>query len=184
MKARLRSCGRSGLRRSSKILGQHCCAEHSIPAALVIRRARLGGQSILEWELRSRTCQLLHHMQRGPHIDEIELHALDSDLLSFRQIRNCSRQISVVDQLETAIAAALTGCGVRRVFRIGDKGLGCFRRRKLQKCNKGSIQRLPFKRLHVPAARQVLAAMFVHNVVHRSRLRPGRRRGHSGRFGA
>jgi hypothetical protein len=27
--------------------------------------------------------QLLHHMQRGPHIDEIELHALDSDLLSF-----------------------------------------------------------------------------------------------------
>ena len=62
-------------------------------------------------------------MQRGPHIDEIELHALDSDLLSFRQIRNCSRQISVVDQLETAIAAALTGCGVRgqrnHMFKVG-----------------------------------------------------------------
>src|SRR6516165_8183510 len=74
------------------------------------------------------------------------------DQLPFRQMRNCSRQIGVVDQLETAIAAALTGCGVRSVFWISDKCLGCFRRWKLQKCNKGGIQRLPLKRLHVPAA--------------------------------
>jgi hypothetical protein len=68
---------------------------------------------------------------RGPHIDEIELHTLDLLTLiwsSFRQIRNRSCKIGVVDQLETAIVAALTGCGERRVFQIGDKGLGCFRR--------------------------------------------------------
>ena len=61
-----------------------CRALHSRRACHSTRET--GGQSILEWESRSRTCQLLHHMQRGPHIDEIELHALDSDLLSFRQI--------------------------------------------------------------------------------------------------
>src|SRR5262245_52342181 len=89
---------------------------------------------------------------------------------SFRQIRNCSCKISVVDQLETAIAAVLTGFGVGSVFRVRDKRLGCFRRWKLQECNKGGIQRLAFQRLHVPAACQVLAAMFVYNVVHRSRV--------------
>src|SRR5215831_7755437 len=89
---------------------------------------------------------------------------------SFRQIRNCSCKIGVVDQLETAIAAALTGLCVGSVFRVRDKRLGCFPRWKLQKCNKGGIQRLAFQRLHVPAACQVLAAMLVYNVVHRSRV--------------
>src|SRR5262245_24407460 len=89
---------------------------------------------------------------------------------SFRQIRNCSCKIGVVDQLKTAIAAALTGFGVGSVFRVRDKRLSCFRRRKLPRRNKGGIQRLAFQRLHVPAACQVLAAMFVHNVVHGSRV--------------
>ena len=88
-------------------------------------------------------------------VQRIELRTLDLltvTWLSFRQIRNCSCKIGVVDQLETAIAAALTGPGVRSVFRISDKGLGCFRRWKLQKCNEGGIQRLALQRLHVPAA--------------------------------
>src|SRR5262249_35854081 len=42
---------------------------------------------------------------------------------SFRQIRNCSCKIDVVDQLKTAIAAALTGLGVGSVFRVRDKRL-------------------------------------------------------------
>jgi hypothetical protein len=53
---------------------------------------------------------------------------------SFRQIRNCPRKIGIVDKLEAAFAAGLTSRGVRSVFRIVDKGLGCFRRWKLQKC--------------------------------------------------
>src|SRR4051794_26412700 len=85
--------------------------------------------------------------------------------------KESSCKIGVVDQLETAIAAALTGSGVGSVFRIRDKRLGRFRRWKLQKCNKRGIQRLAFQRLDVPAASQVLAAMFVHNIVHRSRVR-------------
>src|SRR5262245_22115833 len=82
-------------------------------------------------------------------------HALDLLTLawsSFRQIRNCSCKIGVVDQLETAIAAALTGFGVGSVFRVRDKRLSCFRRWKLQKCNKRGIQRLAFQRLHISAA--------------------------------
>ena len=53
-------------------------------------------------------------------VQRIELHALDLFTLtrsSFRQIRNVFLQDGVVDQLETAIAAALTGPGVRSVFR-------------------------------------------------------------------
>ena len=84
---------------------------------------------------------------------------------SFRQIRNCARQIRVIDQLEAAFAAPLTRRRVRSVLRIVDKGLDCFRRWKLQKCNKGGIKRLALQRLYVPAACQVLASVFVHNVV-------------------
>jgi hypothetical protein len=36
---------------------------------------------------------------------------MTSQVRIFRQIRNCSCKIGVVDQLETAIAAALTGPG-------------------------------------------------------------------------
>jgi hypothetical protein len=39
-------------------------------------------------------------------------------------------------------AAALTGRGVRSVFRVVDESLGCFRRWKLEKCNKRGIQGL------------------------------------------
>ena len=78
---------------------------------------------------------------------------------SFRQIRNCARQIRVIDQLEAAFAAPLTCRRVRSVLRIVDKGLDCFCRWKLQKCNKGGIKRLALQRLYVPAACQVLASV-------------------------
>ena len=84
--------------------------------------------------------------------------------------RTLARQIRVIDQLEAAFAAPLTRRRVRSVLRIVDKGLDCFRRWKLQKCNKGGIKRLALQRLYVPAACQVLASVFVHNVVHRSRV--------------
>src|SRR5213076_2993389 len=44
---------------------------------------------------------------------------------SFRQIRNCSRHIRVVDQLEAAFTAGLTGRGLRNIFGICSEGLDC-----------------------------------------------------------
>src|SRR6266480_4978748 len=77
---------------------------------------------------------------------------------SFGQIRNCSGYVGVVDQLEAAFTTGLTGLGVRSVIGICGERLDCFRRWKLQQGYKGGIQRLAFQGLHVPAARQVLAA--------------------------
>src|SRR5207248_8344034 len=74
--------------------------------------------------------------------------------LSFRQIRNCARQISVIDQLEAAFAAALTSRRVTSVLRIVDKGFGRVRRWKLQKCNKGGIKRRAQTRRQVPGAQR------------------------------
>src|SRR5262245_44999705 len=85
------------------------------------------------------------------------LKAENSGRSSFWQIRNCSRHIGVVDQLEAAFTAGLAGRGVRSVFGICGEGLDCFRRWKLQKRYKRGIQRLAFQRLHVPAAEIRLA---------------------------
>src|SRR6266436_1640997 len=70
---------------------------------------------------------------------------------SFRQISNCARHIRVVDQLEAAFTAGLTGRGVRSIFGICGERLDCFCRWKLQKRYKGGIQRFAFQGFHVPA---------------------------------
>jgi hypothetical protein len=145
MKARLRSCGRSGLRRSSKILGQHCCAERYIPAALVIRRARLGLLNSLSGtrRLAPEFDQLLHHMRRGPHMRTRSSYALDYDLLSFRQIK----RLFPPDQCRRSAGNGYR-CrpdGLRRKGVFGSAAKEpqpCFRRRKLRSA-KGNIQRLP-----------------------------------------
>src|SRR5215467_10338881 len=62
---------------------------------------------------------------------------------SFRQVRNCSRHIGVVDQLEAAFTAGLAGRGVRSVFGICGEGLDCFRRWKLRSAIKVVSRGLP-----------------------------------------
>ena len=52
--------------------------------------------------------------------------SLDFCLITFPQIRNCSGQIGIVDQLEAAFTAGLPGRGVRSVFGICGEGLDCF----------------------------------------------------------
>ena len=79
---------------------------------------------------------------------------------SFRQIRNCARQIRRSSINWKRLSSRPLNVPPRKE-RIADryKGLDCFRRWKLQKCNKGGIKRLALQRLYVPAACQVLASV-------------------------
>src|SRR5262245_42410947 len=86
-------------------------------------------------------CAASHHM----HMREQQV-VRTAGRIILSADKDCPRQIGVVDQLEAAFAAGLTSRGVRSVFRIVDKGLGCFCRWKLQKCNEGGIQRLALER--------------------------------------
>src|SRR5262245_8439984 len=86
---------------------------------------------------------------------------------AFTQIRNRSGQIGIVDHLEAAFTSALTGRGERRVFWIGSESIDGLLRWKLQKCDESRIQRFALQRLHIAAACQILATMFVHEMMDR-----------------
>src|SRR6516164_9327103 len=110
------------------------------------------------------------------------------DQSPFRQIRNCSRQIGVVDQLETAIAAALTGCGVRSVFWISDEKIS----RRILSGDQGMIVWWSGAGVHVEPhshANEQIVSMLKGKMEFRfgseQRLcRQGDRHRHFGRYGA
>ena len=75
-----------------------------------------------------------------------------SPFSSFGQIRNCSGQIGIVDQLEAAFAAVLAGRGERGIFGISEEGADGLSRWKLKNRNKAGIERLAFQCFYVPGA--------------------------------
>src|SRR4030081_2238161 len=82
------------------------------------------------------------------------------------QIRYCSGHIGIVDELKTAFTAASARRDVRGVFGISNEGLCLFCRWKRHNRDKRSVSRRAFQCLYIAAARQILTAMFMHDVVH------------------
>jgi hypothetical protein len=85
-------------------------------------------------------------------------------LYSLGQIGKRPCQVRIVDNMKPAYAALLSRLAVRSVFRIVGKRLDRFGRRELDEGNERTLQWLPFNRLDVSRAGEVLPAVFVHDV--------------------
>jgi hypothetical protein len=117
----------------------------------------------------NRTRILMTAMPANDPKRTLSLRVISTLLVSsaFRQIRNRSGQIGIVDHLEAALASALTGRSEGCVFWIGSESPDGLLRWKRQKCDESRIQRPSLQRLHIAAACQILATMFVHEFMDR-----------------
>src|SRR6478736_621947 len=84
------------------------------------------------------------------------------------QVGNCSGQVRVVDELKLAVAAFPARRGEGRIGWIRSEGFRVLGGRKRHDRDQRSVRGGAFQCLYIAAARQVLAAMLVNDLVHRS----------------
>jgi hypothetical protein len=98
-------------------------------------------------------------LPRGPRCLTVRFDHPDPRCSSSRQIRNCSGQIGIVDQLQAAFTAVLTGRDVRGVFGISNEGLDA------EPCQSQTVSARPRHRLLDFRARKIPVSLVAANIL-------------------